>query len=111
MEKRFSKMSEKDIQAAQLLGIGAISWDDVRYLLGHMVPAREEDIREYALEYAVQLELYMLNYELKSAKGFKILMEHAQLMCQEYDLALCDLSVSEVMNSLYVKVSTGLMTY
>lgn len=109
MEKKFSRMSEKDIQVAEMYAVHNISWEDVKFLLGHMVPQREQDVKDYAAEYAVESDLFVFNYNLKSPNGFKLIEEHARLLADEYDLDVEDLSVATVINSLSIYVATGMI--
>ena len=109
MEKKFYRLSEKDIEAAKLYAIGSISWEDVKYLLGYMVAQREQDIKDFAAEYAVQFDLYVLNCKLKSVEGFQILHEYTALLADEYDMEAEDLDVNTVINSLSIYVATGLI--
>lgn len=109
MEKKFYRLSERDIEAAKLYATQQISWEDVKFLLGYMVAQREQDIKDYAAEYAVEFDLYVLNCKLKSVEGFQILHEHAVLLADEYDMEVEDLDVNTVVNSLSIYVATGLI--
>ena len=109
MEKKFQRLSEKDIEAAKLYATQQISWEDVKYLLGYMVAQREQDIKDYAAEYAVEFDLYVLNCELQSIDGFRRLNEHAALLAAEYDMDVEDLDVATVINSLSIYIATGLI--
>lgn len=109
MEKKFDRLSKKDIETAKLYAIGSISWEDVKFLLGYMVAQREQDIKDFAAEYAVEFNLYVLNCELQSIDGFKRLNGHASLLAAEYDMDVEDLDVTTVINSLSIYVATGLI--
>lgn len=109
MEKKFYRLSERDIEAAKLYAIGSISWEDVKYLLGYMVAQREQDIKDFAAEYAVEFDVYVFNCQMKTIEGFKRLNEHASLLAAEYDMDVEDLDVATVLNSLSIYIATGLI--
>ena len=102
-------MTTKQKKAAELFAVGNISWKDVEWLCGHIEPKDEEEMRNYAAEYAVKIDILSANWNLK--KGPKAIIEHAHLMCEEYDLNICDLTVKEVVNSYYAYAATGYIVY
>lgn len=109
MEKKFDRLSKKDIETARMYATKQISWEDVKFLLGHMVPQREQDIKDYAAEYAVEFDLFVFNYNLKSPNGFKLLEKHAHLLAEKYNMNVEDLSISAVINSLSIYIATRLI--